>query len=501
MKLKELLKYVKPVAIVGNADVDITGVNIDSRKIQKGHLFVAIKGTQTDGHRFIPKAIELGAAAVLCEELPEELSGKAAGGSDGKTAASRGGVTFIQVASTETAVGPVATVFYGEPSLRLRLVGVTGTNGKTTIATLLYNMFRKFGHKCGLLSTVCNYIDGEAVAADHTTPDPIELNRLLARMVEAGCEYAFMECSSHAIAQQRIGGLKFAGGLFTNLTRDHLDYHKTFENYRDAKKAFFDLLPKDAFAITNADDKNGMVMVQNTKANVKTYSIRSMADFRARIIECHFEGMYLEIDGHEVGVQFIGKFNVSNLLAVYGAAVMLGKQPEDILVVMSTLKSVAGRLEPIRSKDGVTAIVDYAHTPDALENVLKAIHEVLDGKGGHVITVCGAGGNRDKGKRPLMAQEAVRQSDRVVITSDNPRFEEPQDIINDMLAGLDQKQMKKVVAITDRREAIKTATMLAQRGDVILIAGKGHEDYQEIKGVKHHFDDREVVREIFEIAE
>jgi UDP-N-acetylmuramoyl-L-alanyl-D-glutamate--2,6-diaminopimelate ligase len=489
MKLTELLKYVKPIVIVGDADVDITGVNIDSRKIEKGHLFVAIKGTQTDGHRFIPKAIELGAAAVLCEELPEGLSG---------ATTEHAGVTYVQVASTETAVGPVATVFCGEPSLKLKLVGVTGTNGKTTIATLLYNMFRKMGHKCGLLSTVCNYIEDEAIPADHTTPDPIELNRLLARMVEAGCEYAFMECSSHAIAQQRIGGLKFAGGLFTNLTRDHLDYHKTFENYRDAKKAFFDGLPKDAFAITNADDKNGSVMVQNCKATVKTYSTQRMADFRARIIECHFEGMYLEIDGREVGVQFIGKFNVSNLLAVYGAAVMLGKQPEDILVVLSTLKSVAGRLEPIRSAEGVTAIVDYAHTPDALENVLKAIHEVLDGKGGQVITVCGAGGNRDKGKRPLMAQEAVKQSDRVIITSDNPRFEEPQDIINDMLAGLDQRQMKKVVSIVDRREAIKTATMLAQKGDVILIAGKGHEDYQEIKGMKHHFDDREVVREIFQ---
>ena len=504
MKLTELLKYVKPIAIIGDADVEITGVNIDSRKIEKGHLFVAIKGTQTDGHRFIPKAIELGATAVLCEELPEGTSAKAEGTTAGGERATAGGegatagVTYVQVDSTEAAVGPVATVFYGEPSLKLKLVGVTGTNGKTTIATLLYNMFRKFGHKCGLLSTVCNYIEGEAVAADHTTPDPIELNKLLARMVEAGCEYAFMECSSHAIAQQRIGGLKFAGGLFTNLTRDHLDYHKTFENYRDAKKAFFDGLSKDAFAITNADDKNGSVMVQNCKATVKTYSTRTMADFRARIIECHFEGMYLEIDGREVGVQFIGKFNVSNLLAVYGAAVMLGKKPEDILVVLSTLKSVAGRLEPIRSADGITAIVDYAHTPDALENVLNAIHEVLDGKGGQVITVCGAGGNRDKGKRPLMAQEAVKQSDRVIITSDNPRFEEPQDIINDMLAGLTPQQMKKVVAITDRREAIKTATMLAQKGDVILIAGKGHEDYQEIKGVKHHFDDREVVREIFQ---
>lgn len=484
MKLCDLLKYVKPVAIIGDSEVDITSVNIDSRKIEKGHLFIALKGTQTDGHRFIPKAIELGAVAVLCEDLPNKRPEN---------------ITYVQVPSCEDAVGPVATVFYDEPSLKLQLVGVTGTNGKTTIATLLYHMFRKFGHRCGLLSTVCNYIEEEPIPADHTTPDPIELNKLLHQMVEAGCEYAFMECSSHAIAQKRIGGLHFAGGLFTNLTRDHLDYHKTFENYRDAKKAFFDLLPKESFAITNADDKNGMVMVQNTRAKVKTYSTRSMADFRARIIECHFEGMYLEIDGHEVGVQFIGKFNVSNLLAVYGAAVMLGKKPDDILVILSTLNSVAGRLEPIHSSDGVTAVVDYAHTPDALENVLKAIHEVLDGKGGQIITVCGAGGNRDKGKRPLMAQEAVKQSDRVIITSDNPRFEEPQDIINDMLAGLDAKQLKKVVSIVDRKEAIKTAVMLAQRGDVILIAGKGHEDYQEIKGVKHHFDDREIVREIFNL--
>ena len=482
MKLKELLKNVSPLHFVGDIEVDITGVNIDSRRIESGHLFVAIAGTQTDGHKYIPKAIELGAKAILCEQFPEILTD---------------GVTYVSVASTEDAVGKVATLFYGDPSSKLTLVGVTGTNGKTTIATLLYNMFRQFGHRCGLLSTVCNYIEGEAIPADHTTPDPIELNRLLAQMVDSGCEYAFMECSSHAIAQKRIGGLKFKGGIFTNLTRDHLDYHKTFENYRDAKKAFFDGLDKDAFAIINADDKNGSVMVQNCKAQVKTYSTRSMADFKARIIECHFEGMYLDIDGKEVGVQFIGKFNVSNLLAVYGAAVMLGKKAEDILVILSTLKSVNGRLEPIHSREGYTAIVDYAHTPDALENVLNAIHEVLNGKG-KVITVCGAGGNRDKGKRPLMAQEAVKQSDKVIITSDNPRFEEPQDIINDMLAGLDAKQMKKVLSITDRREAIRTACMMAEKGDVILIAGKGHEDYQEIKGVKHHFDDKEVVREIFE---
>ena len=479
MVLEELIKGLKTVSVCGQTDIEITGVNIDSRRIKEGHLFIAQRGTQVDGHKFIPKAIELGAKAVLCEVLPEEKAE---------------GVTYVQVESTEDVAGKVATIFYGDPSRKLKLVGVTGTNGKTTIATLLYNMFRKLGYKCGLLSTVCNYIEDEAVPADHTTPDPIELNYLLSRMVDAGCQYAFMECSSHAIAQKRIGGLDFAGGLFTNLTRDHLDYHKTFENYRNAKKAFFDQLPKTAFAITNADDKNGMVMVQNTKATVKTYSTRTMADFKAKILECHFGGMYLEIDGREVGVQFIGKFNVSNLLAVYGAAVMLGEKPENVLLVMSTLKSVSGRLDPIQSPEGYTAIVDYAHTPDALENVLNAIHEVLEGKG-HVITVWGAGGNRDKGKRPLMAQEAVKQSDKVIITSDNPRFEEPQDIINDMLAGLDDQQMKKVVSIVDRREAIRTACMLAQKGDVILVAGKGHEDYQEIKGVKHHSDDKEVLRE------
>ena len=482
MKLQELIKNIKPKQIIGSTDTDIKGINIDSRKIAAGHLFIAMKGTQVDGHTFIGKALEQGAVAILCEDLPE---------------VQKDGVTYIQVTSTEEAAGRVATLYYGNPSYKLKLVGVTGTNGKTTVATLLYNMFRKLGYKCGLLSTVCNYIEDEAIPASHTTPDPIELNKLLSRMVDAGCDYAFMECSSHAIDQKRISGLKFVGGIFTNLTRDHMDYHKTVENYRNAKKAFFDNLPKDAFAIINADDKNGMVMVQNTKAIVKTYSIRCMADYKARILECHFEGMYLEMDNREVGVQFIGKFNVSNLLAVYGTAVMLGQKPEDILVVMSTLKSVNGRLEPIHSPEGFTAIVDYAHTPDALNNVLKAIHEVLNGKG-HVITVCGAGGNRDKGKRPLMAQEAVEQSDKVIITSDNPRFEDPQEIINDMLAGLNKQQMKKVVSIVDRREAIRTACMLAQKGDVILVAGKGHENYQEIKGVKHHFDDKEVLHEIFQ---
>ena len=484
MKLSELLKNVKVIASQGNIDVEIKDVNIDSRKIKDGHLFIAMKGTQVDGHKFINKAIELGAVAILLEDMPEVLNEK---------------VTYVQVASTEEEAGKVATMFYGEPSRKLRLVGVTGTNGKTTVATLLYRMFREFGYKVGLLSTVCNYINDEEVPASHTTPDPIELNCLLAKMVKAGCEYAFMECSSHAIQQHRIGGLEFVGGIFTNLTRDHLDYHKTFENYRNAKKMFFDGLSKNAFAITNADDKNGMVMVQNCKATIKTYSIKRIADFRAKILECHFEGMYLEIDGKEVGVQFIGKFNVSNLLAVYGTAIMLGKKPEEILIALSTLKSVNGRLEPIQSPEGFTAVVDYAHTPDALENVLSAIHDVLDNKGGRVITVCGAGGHRAKGKRPLMAQEAVTQSDTVILTSDNPRDEEPQAIIDDMLAGLDTTQRKKVLTITDRKEAIRTAAMMAQKGDVILVAGKGHENYQEINGVKHHFDDHEVIREIFGI--
>ena len=481
MKLNQLVSGLDIIEVKGDMEREISGVQIDSRQVDKNYLFVAVRGTAADGHNYIGKAIEKGASAVLCEEIPADADES---------------VTYVKVANTEQTTGSVATAFYGNPTSKLKLVGVTGTNGKTTIATVLYEMFRRMGHKAGLLSTVANYIDGQPIPADHTTPDPIELNRLLARMVEAGCEYAFMEVSSHSIVQNRIGGLNFAGGLFTNITRDHLDYHKTFDNYIKAKKLFFDNLPATAFAITNADDKNGMVMVQNTKAQVKTYSVQSPADFKAKIIECHFEGMYLEINGREVGVQFIGKFNVSNLLAVYGAAVMLGKDPHEVLVALSAMHPVNGRFEALRSPSGYTAIVDYAHTPDALENVLNAIHGVLEGKG-EVITVCGAGGNRDKGKRPLMAREAVKQSDRVIITSDNPRFEEPQDIINDMLAGLTEEDMKKVIAIVDRRQAIKTACMMAKPGDVILIAGKGHEDYQDVKGVKHHFDDKEEVRACF----
>ena len=484
MLLQDILSRVTVEEHKGELNIPISGVNIDSRRIEKDHLFIAVKGTQVDGHSFIDKAISQGATAVLvCDPIPEVIPE---------------GVTFVRVADTEDAVGKVATMFYGDPTSKLKLVGVTGTNGKTTIATVLYEIFRGFGHKCGLCSTVCNYIDGTPYPTECTTPDAITLNQLLAEMVAQGCTYAFMECSSHAIQQKRIGGLTFAGALFTNLTRDHLDYHKTFDAYRDAKKAFFDNLPKQAFAITNADDKNGAVMLQNCKAKLRSYSTRTAADFKGRILEESIEGMLLDINGQEVSVRFVGRFNVSNLLAVYGAAVMLGNEPQEVLRVMSELTPVNGRFETIRSPKGVNAIIDYAHTPDALQNVLTSIRDIVKNKV-QVITVCGAGGNRDKGKRPLMAKEAALHSDRVIITSDNPRFEEPEAIINDMLEGLDSEQRTRTIAITDRREAIRTAVMLAQPGDVILVAGKGHEPYQDIKGVKHHFDDHEEVRAAFGI--
>ena len=482
MKLSEVLKNIVILESVGKTDIEICGIQIDSRKIEAGHLFIAVCGTQADGHQYLGKAIAQGATAVVCQQLPEDLPA---------------GVTFIRIEDTEDATGKIATQFYGNPSTQLKLVGVTGTNGKTTIATLLYEIFTAFGYKCGLCSTVCNYIGERAIAADHTTPDAITLNQLLSQMVKEGCQYAFMECSSHAIHQKRIGGLRFEGGIFTNLTRDHLDYHKTFENYRDAKKAFFDGLDKSAFAITNLDDKNGLFMTQNTSATLKTYSQTRMADFHAKFTEMTFEGMELNVNGQDVYVPLVGKFNVSNLLAIFGAAVMLGKEPTEVLTVLSSVRSVSGRFEALRSPKGFTAIVDYAHTPDALVNVLNAIDEILCHRG-EVITVCGAGGNRDKGKRPLMAHEAARLSDKVIITSDNPRFEEPQDIINDMLAGITDEERGKVLSIVDRKEAIRTACMLAKKGDVILVAGKGHENYQEIKGVKHHFDDKEVLLEIFQ---
>ncbi len=481
MILKELLKAIQPVQIAGDPNIEITGINIDSRRVEDGHLFMAMRGTQTDGHAYIAAAIAKGAVAILCEEIPESR---------------KEGVTYVQVKDSEDATGKLATCFYGDPTSKVELVGVTGTNGKTTIATLLYNTFRYFGYKVGLLSTVCNYIDDEAIPTEHTTPDPITLNRLLGRMADEGCKYVFMEVSSHAIAQKRISGLKFAGGIFTNLTRDHLDYHKTVENYLKTKKKFFDDMPKDAFSLVNLDDRNGLVMTQNTRSKVYTYSLRSLSDFKGRVLESHFEGMLLDFNNKEIAVRFIGKFNASNLLAVFGAAVLLGKKEEEVLVALSTLHPVSGRFESIRSPQGFTAIVDYAHTPDALVNVLNAIHGVLEGKG-KVITVIGAGGNRDKGKRPIMAKEAARNSDRVIITSDNPRFEDPQEIINDMLAGLDTEDRKKTISIVDRKEAIRTACMLVEKGDVVLVAGKGHENYQEIKGVKHHFDDKEILISCF----
>lgn len=485
MKLNQLIKDCQPVQIVGEEGREVKSVQIDSRRVQPGDLFVALRGTQVDGHEYIEKAIGQGATAVACESLPQHVSED---------------VTYLVYPDTELAVGPLATACAGNPSQRMKLVGVTGTNGKTTIATVLYNMFRRMGYKCGLCSTVCNYIDGRPIPTECTTPDAVTLNNLLGQMADEGCEYAFMEVSSHSVAQHRIGGLTFAGGIFTNLTRDHLDYHKTFENYRDAKKAFFDALPREAFAVTNADDRNGMVMVQNTRAQVKTYSARGAADFRGRILEESFEGMNLEMDGREVFVQFVGRFNVSNLLAVYATAVLLGVEPDEALVQLSAMKPVNGRFESIRSPKDVTAIVDYAHTPDALVNVLQTINDVLQHRG-ECWTVCGAGGNRDRGKRPIMAKVAVENSDRVIITSDNPRFEDPQAIIDDMLAGLSEEQRQSVLSIVDRREAIRTACMLAKPGDVILVAGKGHEDYQIVQGVKHHFDDHEVIREAFGLSD
>lgn len=485
MQLQDLLLDINAdiVDIIGNKDADVKGIASDSRKVQQDFAFIALKGVQVDGKEYIEKAIELGAKVIFFE---------------GDYTISNDSVTYVKVKDSADALGKIAAAWYEHPSEQLRLVGVTGTNGKTTTATLLYNVFRKLGYKAGLLSTVCNYVDGKEYPATHTTPDPITLNEFLAKMVNEGCDYAFMEVSSHAIHQKRISGLKFTGGIFTNLTQDHLDYHGTMQEYLKAKKAFFDNLPASAFALTNVDDKNGLVMLQNTKADKKTYSVKTLADFKARIIEKHFDGTAIEINGKDVEVQFVGVFNVYNLLAVFGASVLLGEDPDQVLVILSTLKSVAGRFETIRSNDGVTAIVDYAHTPDALENVLNAIHDVLEGAG-KVISVVGCGGNRDKTKRPIMAQEAVKLSDQVILTSDNPRFEEPQAIIDDMVAGLDPVQLKKTLCIVEREQAIKTACTLANAGDVILIAGKGHEDYQDVKGVKHHFDDREIVREIFAI--
>ena len=481
MQLKNLLRELHVSRIVGNDAVEISSVEADSRRVAAGSLFVAVRGVSVDGHTFISKAEAQGAAAIVCEELPTELSPA---------------VTYVVTPESREALGLLASAWYGEPSRQLTLVGVTGTNGKTTIATLLYEMFRLFGEKVGLLSTVCNYVDDRAIPTDHTTPDPLTLHRLLREMVDAGCRYAFMEVSSHSVDQRRIAGLEFAGGIFTNLTRDHLDYHKTVQAYLKAKKRFFDDLPQDAFALTNADEKNGAVMLQNTRAAKHTYALNTLADYKGRIIESRLDGTTLEVNGREVEVQFVGKFNAYNLLAVYGAACLLGENPEKVLIALSRLVPVSGRFQTLHAPQKYTAIIDYAHTPDALTNVLTSIREVV-GRRGHVITVVGAGGNRDKGKRPLMAQEAAKWSDKVILTSDNPRYEKPQEILDDMLAGLDAAQRRRTLVIADRREAIRAATQLAQPGDVVLVAGKGHEDYQEIEGVKHHFNDREEVERLF----
>lgn len=479
-KLQELLSDIDVVNIKGETDIDISQINADSRNCAAGHAFIAIKGVQVDGHDYITGAIEQGATLIVHSDTLRLYES---------------GVTYVQVKDTADAAGRIAASWYENPSHKLKLVGVTGTNGKTTTATLLYDTFRKLGYKVGLLSTVANYVDAERYHATLTTPDPISLNAMLAKMVDAGCEYAFMEVSSHAVEQKRISGLYFTGGVFTNLSQDHLDYHLTMDNYLKAKKTFFDNLPQEAFALSNADDKNGLVMLQNTKAQKRTYSVKNLADFKASILEKHFNGTEIVLDSYPVDIQFVGVFNVYNLLAVYGAAILLKQDKEEVLLKISQLKPVAGRFETIYSPQGFTIIVDYAHTPDALTNVLTAIQDV-QGTSGKIITVVGCGGNRDKTKRPIMAREAVRLSDQVILTSDNPRFEDPEMIINDMEDGLSVEDLKRTLSIVDRRQAIKTACTLAQKGDVILIAGKGHEDYQDVRGVKRDFDDREVARSI-----
>lgn len=484
MRLTTLIESCKVLSLRGNEATEVSSVTADSRKVEQGSLFVALEGICTDGHSYIGKAIEQGATVVVYDKpMIEEYFSR---------------VTYVQVENSGVALAHIADAWYGHPSQQLRLVGVTGTNGKTTIATLLWQLFRNRGYAAGLISTVANYVNGEKYPTTHTTPDPLTLNALLRRMVDAGCACAFMEVSSHAIHQKRVEALHFAGGIFTNLTQDHLDYHKNMLEYRNVKKLFFDNLPAEAFALTNLDDRNGTVMLQNTRAEKKSYSVKGMADFKARIFEKHFDGTDIEINGKELVVQFVGVFNVYNLLAVFGAALLLGMDEEEVLRELTLLHPVAGRFQTLRSPKGYTAVVDYAHTPDALSNVLHAIHEVL-GSRGRIITVVGCGGNRDRTKRPIMAREAAERSDKVLLTSDNPRFEEPEEILRDMTEGLTDEQRQDTLIITDRREAIKTACALAQGGDVILIAGKGHEDYQEIRGVKYHFDDREEVEKIFSL--
>ncbi len=478
IKVNEILKGIDINSLIGEKNTVILNIGFDSRKITAGSLFVAVRGFKSDGHDYIDTAVASGASAVICEILPKHPDKN---------------VCWIKTADSAKALGFAASNFYGNPSSSLKLVGVTGTNGKTTIATLLYNMFLRLGYKCGLFSTVCNYINSKELPATHTTPDPVQLNSLLAEMVREGCDYAFMEVSSHSADQQRIAGLKFNGGIFTNLTHDHLDYHKTFDNYIAAKKSFFDSLPASSFALVNIDDRNGKVMLQNCPARHYTFSARGMADYRCGIIEQSFEGMGLKIQGEEVWTRFIGEFNASNLLAVYAASELLGATKKEILTILSDLHPVSGRLEVVKSPGGISGIVDYAHTPDALMNVIDTINKIREG-GVHLITVVGAGGDRDKTKRPKMAAISAEGSTKIILTSDNPRTEDPEKILDDMEAGITPDLKRKTLRITDRREAIRTAVMLANRGDVILIAGKGHETYQEIMGVKHHFDDREELK-------
>jgi len=479
--LSDIIEGLAFTELQGSADIEITAIVFDSRKVIPGCMFVAVKGTVVDGHDYILQAIKDGAVAVICEELPARVTGE---------------VDFLMVADSAVALGIVSANFYENPSSKLKLVGVTGTNGKTTIATLLYKLFRDLGYKCGLLSTVENQVNGEVIQATHTTPDPVELNRLLSDMVEQGCDYCFMEVSSHAIAQHRIGALKFTGAIFSNLTHDHLDYHKTFEKYLKAKKTFFDDLPSNAFALTNVDDKNGNVMLQNTKAHKKTYGLKSMADYKARILENQFEGLLLQIDGEEVWFKMVGTFNAYNLLAVYAAAMLLEQDKTKILTSLSKLTGAKGRFDYIVAPNKVIGIVDYAHSPDAIQNILSTVHDIRKNNE-KVITVIGCGGDRDKTKRPIMAKAACEWSDRVILTSDNPRSEDPAQIIKDMEEGVDPAFKRYTLSIVDRREAIKTACMLAKPGDIVVVAGKGHEKYQEIQGVKNHFDDMEELSAIF----
>ena len=478
-QLSQILSAITPRAFTATADCEIRALQYDSRKVEAGDCFFAIRGTQSDGHDYIDKAIEQGAVAIVCEKMPEKVVD---------------GVSYIEVEDSNAAMADIAAAFYDNPSRQLSLVGVTGTSGKTTIATLLYDLYRGMGYKVGLISTVVYRIGDREVDSTHTTPDTIRLNAMLREMVDIGCDYCFMEVSSHSVVQERIRGLKFRGAIFTNLTHDHLDYHGTFAEYIKAKKRLFDSLDKRAFALTNCDDRNGEVMVQNCRAQVSRYSLRQMADFRCKILETHFDGMLLKIENNEVWVNFLGRFNASNLMAVYGAARLLGAEEQELLQGLSTLHSVSGRFEPVRSEDGKVAIVDYAHTPDALENVISTINDIR-GEGQRLIVVCGCGGDRDASKRPEMAAIASREADIAILTSDNPRTEDPEKILDQMMEGVDSSAQ--VLRITDRRQAIRTAVMLARKGDIILVAGKGHENYQIIGREKLHFDDREELRAAF----